>query len=128
MSEAMPGQSPSERGHALVAWLTPWMQDRRERETLLMLTFQGRDAALLSQIDYEGTAEGFTVRLLRTLAIYGDIDGRPALSYLLDTLRDRVGTNRLAEIDAFQAQLSALNQHLIETHRTAVVRRRLMAA
>jgi tetratricopeptide (TPR) repeat protein len=128
MSEAMPGQSLSERVQALVAWLTPWMQDRRERETLLMLTFQGRDAALLNQIDYEGTAEGFTVRLLRTLAVYGEIDGGPALSYLLDTLRDRAGTNRLAEIDAFQAQLPALNQHLIQTHHTAVVRRRLMAA
>jgi len=87
---------------AVVALLVPFTTRRPEREALLTLAFSGLDDGLLRQVDYEGSAEVFAVRLVRVLAERGIVSGEPALWILLKSVRERVGTDQQAQIDALR--------------------------
>lgn len=89
----------------LANFLSDFMIDEADRRALLRLALN--DAAY-RRIRFSGTADTFTIQMLSELLQYGEIaPGKPAVSALLDILRDRVGINQQAEIDQWQATLHA---------------------
>jgi hypothetical protein len=55
---------------------------------------------ILGRINWSGAARPFTVRLVRLLEDYGELEaGRPAIIALLEELREQVGDDRKKEIN-----------------------------
>lgn len=88
----------------IIELLTPYVQGQSERVALVQRALYG--SSVVAQINYDGPTRMFATNLVTTLNIYGMIDGEPAIAILLRELRDQVGTDTRAEIDAIIAQIS----------------------
>jgi hypothetical protein len=84
--------------------LTPYFRNRKEREYWLDLAFFGNDE-LTGKIEYEGSAGQFAVHCVRELRNHGDVDGRPALAILLETVGSKQGVSKQKEFQALVAEL-----------------------
>jgi hypothetical protein len=82
------------------------MGDSAARKALVVSALYG--SPLLAQIQWDGAARPFTVRLVRQLHEYGDIQaGRPALVALLDEVKGQVGADRQKQLDELIDALQA---------------------
>ncbi len=91
----------------IIAQLLSEMDDPDARKALVESTFFG--SPVLHGIDWTGSADEFTVRLVRKLHTFGTLEpGKPALIALLQTVRDKVGIDRQEKIDALTTELYGL--------------------
>lgn len=82
----------------IVNQLLPDMTDADERKALIESALY--DSPVLDRIKWSGASRGFTVRLVRTLEDFGEIEaGKPAIVALLEDLREQVGDDRQKQID-----------------------------
>lgn len=96
----------ADRFRQVIALCVPYMDDKDARRSLVESALYG--SPVLSQIDWEGAAHEFTVRLIRKLLDFGEITpGKPALIALLETLREQVGSDRQEHLDAVIKTLTA---------------------
>jgi len=90
----------------IIAQLLHDMTDADERKALIESALYG--SPVLDRINWSGAARGFTVRLVRTLEDFGEIEaGKPAIVMLLEDLREQVGDDRQKQIDDILSQFSA---------------------
>ena len=90
----------------IVQALLPEMGDTDARRSLIDSALFG--SPIPDRIDWDGAARPFTVRLVRLLYDYGELDpGRSALAALLEEVRQQVGTDRQTQIDALLTDLKA---------------------
>ncbi len=93
----------------IVQQLLPEMDDPATRKALLESALFG--SPVLTKIEWPGSADSFTKRLVRQLDDYGEIEPqRPALVDLLEEVKTQVGVDRQTQID-----------HLIEPAGVGVV-------
>ncbi len=91
----------------LLNLLAPLMGSTEDRRALLSLAL-GTGCPVLNRIDFSGAVEPFILRITDKLAAFGDIEpGKPALGAVLEVVRERVGVDRQAPIDALLRLLSA---------------------
>lgn len=90
----------------IVDALLPEMGDVGNRRALVESALYG--CAVLQKIQWEGAARPFTIRLVRLLDQFGEVEpGRAAIVALLERVRQEVGADRQTEIDDLLAQLRA---------------------
>lgn len=90
----------------IIQQLLPQMDDSAARKALIESTLYG--SPLLAQIQWEGAARPFTVRLVRQLHEYGEITpGKRALIALLDEVKAQVGDDRQKQIDELITAMQA---------------------
>ncbi len=90
----------------IVAVLLPEMDDAGARKSLVDSALHG--SSVLQKIQWGGAARPFTVRLVRLLDQFGEVErGRSAVVAVLEETRAQVGANRQAQIDVLLAQLKA---------------------
>lgn len=87
----------------IVEFLLPFMDTRNNRQAILNQALFGE--AIIDQIEIDGDPRGFTDHLVTKLYQYGN---ETALIVLLESLRDRVGESRKAEINELVKRLQAL--------------------
>src|SRR5262249_30944049 len=86
----------------LLALLAPMMESEAARRIQLESAF-GLNQAWLNDLNYSEDVETFVASLVRTLGAHGDLGpGKPALWALLETVRERVGTDQKERIDALR--------------------------
>jgi hypothetical protein len=86
----------------LVALLTPLLDREDDRRPLLAFAL-GTHCPVLGRISWRGGAEPFILQVVGELARFGEIEpGKQALWKLLETVRERVGLDRQARIDALE--------------------------
>lgn len=103
----------------IVNHLLPEMDDPASRKALIESALFG--SPLLAQIQWDGAAHPFTIRLVKQLHQYGEIEvGRPALVILLEEVKTGVGENRQRPLDILiQALLPSL-QTPMKGHKMSV--------
>ena len=84
----------------VIDFITPFVSDTGSRNVLVTRTFLGE--SVVSDIDTSGPASAFAEHIVTVLNNY---DGVNAIIRMLETLKERVGPSRQAEIDALVALL-----------------------
>ena len=88
----------------LIQQFLPEMGDPASRKDLIESALFG--SPVLHQLQWDGAARPFTVRLVRQLNDYGEIAvGRLALVALLEEVKAQVGLDRQQQVDELIAQL-----------------------
>jgi hypothetical protein len=87
----------------IVDLLIPFFNSTNDRKSLLHVALYG--SPVLNQINYEGSAQPFTVNLITTLLNFGSTDGRHTILHLLDAAQNQVGADK-------QQQIAELKQKL----------------
>jgi|GEM_PF-3912281 len=95
---------------ALVDLLRPQMEYRDDRQAFVRGALFNCD--VLNQIEWDGSANTFTVHLVHALFKFGDCSGRPAIVMLLEELKSNTGfdVDKSDQIDALVKAYSQLNQ------------------
>ena len=93
--------------------LLPYVGDKAEREALFIETYFLRDPRPINQINFEGSAEVFTIRCIADLVhkigcLAETGEQQHALAALLMTVRSRCEARKHAEIDALVAIANAI--------------------
>lgn len=88
---------PSDRNlyNDIVTFITPYVQSTGTRRSLVLEAFW--DESIVDKLDYTGSASVFAAHLVETAQDYNDSE---AIIRLLTALRNDVGTNKQAQIDA----------------------------
>ncbi len=90
----------------IVKLLLPEMGDASARKSLVESALY--QSTVLQKIQWDGAAHTFTVRLIRLLDQFGQVEtGRLAITALLEEVKPLVGADRQAEIDGLIGQLKA---------------------
>jgi Effector-associated domain 8 len=85
----------------ITALCEPFLRTENERRTLIDIVFAG--VTTKPDIDISGAPGEFTRRLIFRLRDYGDIEsGKPALWMQLEVIRQQVGVDKQAQIDALK--------------------------
>lgn len=90
----------------VVQFVAPFMDDAATRRSIVMNALFG--SSVLASIDYTGSGEDFTVRLVAQLINHGQMEtGENALAELLDEIGNRSGTDKAQQAQALKAKLAA---------------------
>ena len=105
--------------HELLALLSPLLEREGFRQPLLAFAL-GTHCPALAQIEWSGAVEPFILRMVGVLARVGEIEpGTQALWKLLETVRERVGLDRQARIDALEHVINCAHLVLVVEHARA---------
>jgi hypothetical protein len=86
----------------LLELLSPLLERESDRRALLASAL-GADCPVLQRIEWGGAVEPFILRMSEALARFGEVrGGEQALWALLQSVRERVGIDRQARIDALK--------------------------
>ena len=124
---AAPGSSlDTATREELINLLAPLMGAESERRALLTLAL-GSEAPVLRRLQFGGAVEPFIVNMINDLMAFGEMaPGRSALWALLEVVRERVGVDRQARIDALRSvinvspNLATVEPHFDDEHRRAL--------
>jgi formylglycine-generating enzyme required for sulfatase activity len=103
----------------LVRIIEPFVRFMAEREALLIEVFSGDHDRLLNQIDFTGSAQTFTTRLVRLIG--NKQDAAVLLERLLTSIKFRMGIERQQRIDDILVTLTPAYKLGINVERASTV-------